>query len=314
MPTLEILKVYCCELEKTAIERASLCEQMDSVPQGILIENNYNFTKNLNRTLATAANNAAQLWWSEITKLESGIDQIQNLYYTHLGINSFAKAAQLWWSEITKLESGIDQIQNLYYTHLGINSFAKMASDLTTGVGCAVVHCGNRINVVCHYDTTLANAVKLYTCGPTCNRCENGTSSCVNGLCPAASETCSVATTTAAPEATTTTTEPNTLCPNNHGMTDPLRFAILAKHNSLRTALALGTVENGQTGVMCRKASKMPTLTYSCNLECTALARASKCSQMDSTPPQCISENSYNFTKNLNRTLSQAANAVCFSS
>ncbi|KHJ92809.1 SCP-like protein [Oesophagostomum dentatum] len=186
----------------------------------------------------------------------------------------------------------------------------QMASDLTTGLGCAVVHCGNRINVVCHYDTTLANAVKLYTCGPTCNRCENGTTSCVNGLCPAASETCSVATTTAVPEATTTTTEPNTLCPNNRGMTDPLRFAILAKHNSLRTALALGTVGNGQTGVMCRKASKMPTLTYSCNLECTALARASRCSQMDSTPPQCISENSYNFTKNSNRTLRQAANAA----
>ncbi|KHJ75949.1 hypothetical protein OESDEN_24432 [Oesophagostomum dentatum] len=133
MPTL----VYCCELEKTAIDRAKLCDQMDSVPQGNLIENNYNFTKNLNRTLVTAANN--------------------------------------------------------------------MASDLTTGLGCAVVHCGNRINVVCHYETTLANAVKLYTCGPTCNRCENGTTSCVNGLCPAASETCSAATTTAAPEATATT-------------------------------------------------------------------------------------------------------------
>ncbi|KHJ77942.1 hypothetical protein OESDEN_22438 [Oesophagostomum dentatum] len=96
-----------------------------------------------------------------------------------------------------------------------------------------------------------------------------------------------------------------------------IRISSLFHHNLaevqfclFRTALALGTVENGQTGVMCRKASKMPTLTYSCNLECTALSRASRCSQMDSTPPQCISENSYNFTKNLNRTLRQAANAA----
>ncbi|KHJ97016.1 SCP-like protein [Oesophagostomum dentatum] len=199
--------IYCCELEKKAMERASQCDQMDSTPQGNVSENNWNFTEKIDRELTDAGK----------------------------------AVSQRWWSEITKLESGIDQIQNLYYTHFGINSFAKMASELTTGVGCAVVRCENRINVVCHYDTTLGNGMKLYTVGPTCNKCENGTSSCVNGLCPAASATCSIATTTATPEATTTsgmqtqpTAEPNTQCPENHGMTDPLRLAFLTKHNTLR--------------------------------------------------------------------------------
>ncbi|KHJ98464.1 hypothetical protein OESDEN_01558 [Oesophagostomum dentatum] len=61
-----------------------------------------------------------------------------------------------------------------------------MASDLTTQVGCGIVICEKRTNVVCHYNTTLANAVKLYTIGPACNKCPEGQTGCVNGLCPAA--------------------------------------------------------------------------------------------------------------------------------
>ncbi|KHJ86855.1 SCP-like protein [Oesophagostomum dentatum] len=150
MPTL----TYDCNLECTALARASKCSQMDSTPPQCISENSYNFTKNLNRTLSQAAN----------------------------------AATQVWWSELAALESGIDQIQNLFYTHLGISSFAKIASDLTTKIGCAVVHCNDLINVVCHYQTNLTNAVKLYTAGPTCKKCENGTDSCVNALCPASSE------------------------------------------------------------------------------------------------------------------------------
>ncbi|KHJ95572.1 hypothetical protein OESDEN_04482 [Oesophagostomum dentatum] len=61
----------------------------------------------------------------------------------------------------------------------------KIASDLTVGVGCAAIKCSTQINVVCHYDTTLANGMKLYAMGPYCNRCPGGIESCVNGLCPA---------------------------------------------------------------------------------------------------------------------------------
>ncbi|KHJ94901.1 hypothetical protein OESDEN_05162, partial [Oesophagostomum dentatum] len=69
------------------------------------------------------------------------------------------------------------------------------------------------------------------------------------------------ASTTAITEAPTTLGETNTLCPNNYGMNDLLRNAFLNKHNTLRSTLALGAVENGNgTGVMLREAAKMPTL------------------------------------------------------
>ncbi|KHJ87739.1 hypothetical protein OESDEN_12479 [Oesophagostomum dentatum] len=130
------------------------------------VENNKNFTTNLNRTLEQAGKNAIQMWWAEITKY-----------------------------------GPIDQFQNIFYKHLGINSFAKIASDLTTGVGCSIVNCGSSINVVCHYETTLKNAVKLYNCGPYCKQCPGGKVSCVNGLCPSTDGQCPTATT---PDATTT--------------------------------------------------------------------------------------------------------------
>ncbi|KHJ90656.1 hypothetical protein OESDEN_09499 [Oesophagostomum dentatum] len=63
----------------------------------------------------------------------------------------------------------------------------KIASDLTTDVGCAVIKCEEEavLNVVCHYKTTLTNARKLYSAGPTCKKCPDGIETCVNGLCPA---------------------------------------------------------------------------------------------------------------------------------
>ncbi|KHJ91433.1 SCP-like protein [Oesophagostomum dentatum] len=86
MPTL----IYCCELEKTAYERASQCNQTKStLPEGIS-ENSYTFTQELDGGLDRAANAATQLWWSEI-ETGSGIDQIRNTYYSTLGISSFAK-------------------------------------------------------------------------------------------------------------------------------------------------------------------------------------------------------------------------------
>ncbi|KHJ94903.1 SCP-like protein [Oesophagostomum dentatum] len=91
MPTL----TYNCELEKTAYERANLCEQMTSTASDGVSENSLNFTTRLDRTLEDAAESAAQLWWSELSMLEEGLEQIQNLYYTHLGINSFAKVRSL---------------------------------------------------------------------------------------------------------------------------------------------------------------------------------------------------------------------------
>ncbi|KHJ98455.1 SCP-like protein [Oesophagostomum dentatum] len=215
------------------------------------VENNKNFTTNLERTLEQAGKNAIQMWWAEITKY-----------------------------------GPIDQIQNIFYTHLGISSFAKIASDLTTGVGCSIVNCGSSINVVCHYETTLKNAVKLYNCGPYCNQCPGGRTACVNGLCPVTDGQCPASTTAAA----------NEMCPNNVGMSDPIRTAVLDKHNALRSALATYTVPNGKTGKMLRRASKMPTLTYNCDLEKTAYEHALKCDQMGTTSRDHLTENSHSFT------------------
>ncbi|KHJ98463.1 SCP-like protein [Oesophagostomum dentatum] len=227
------------------------------------VENNKNFTTNLERTLEQAGKNAIQLWWAEI-----------------------------------KTYGPIDQIQNLFYTHLGISSFAKIASDLTTGVGCSVVHCGSSINFVCHYETSLKNAVKLYTCGPYCNKCPDGLQSCVNGLCPATDGQCPTS-------AATTTAVPSSMCPNNVDMDDSLRTALLDKHNALRSALATFTVANGKTGKMLRRASKMPTLTYNCDLEKTAYEHALKCSDMGVTSTDHLTENSAVFCVT-NKTLTDA--------
>ncbi|KHJ92141.1 SCP-like protein, partial [Oesophagostomum dentatum] len=153
--------MYCCDLEKTAYDRAKLCDQFNSTSLEYLSENSWTFVERVDRPSSEAAESA-----------------IEN-----------------WWSELSKLQNGIEQIQNLYYTHAGINSFAKMASDLTTGVGCGVVRCGKSTNVVCHYQTSLTNGVRIYGMGPTCRRCQTGLDSCINNLCPAASDACPAATT-----------------------------------------------------------------------------------------------------------------------
>ncbi|VDM72634.1 unnamed protein product [Strongylus vulgaris] len=72
----------------------------------------------------------------------------------------------------------------MYYSHLGINSFAKMASDLTTAVGCAYFRADDAIYIICQYKTELTEGSKLYENGVPCRQCPLGEASCVNGLCP----------------------------------------------------------------------------------------------------------------------------------
>ncbi|KHJ98386.1 SCP-like protein [Oesophagostomum dentatum] len=168
-----------------------------------------------------------------------------------------------------------------------------IASDLTTEVGCSVVKCSTQINVVCHYTTTLDNGMKLYTIGPTCKKCSGGTESCVDGLCPVSY------------------TGIDSMCYgalSEFFMSDAMRIAVLAKHNTLRSSLALGVVANGQSGNYLRKASMMYELTYTCSLERSAIERAGQCEDIsNSEPPEGVSENYQVFTKNINRDLSTAA-------
>ncbi|KHJ95932.1 hypothetical protein OESDEN_04112 [Oesophagostomum dentatum] len=106
-----------------------------------------------------------------------------------------------------------------------------------------------------------------------------------------------------------TAAEPNMKCPSNYGMTDPLREAFLSKHNMLRSELALGKTNNGQTGKMCRKASKMPMLVYDCEMEKTAYYRATQCTHINASPPY-VFENNCSFTEALDRSLDDAAQNV----
>ncbi|KHJ98462.1 hypothetical protein OESDEN_01556 [Oesophagostomum dentatum] len=52
------------------------------------------------------------------------------------------------------------------------------------------------------------------------------------------------------------------MCPDNgdNGMTDDLRNVYLARHNSLRSTLAMGAAYNGNNGTLLRRANKMPML------------------------------------------------------
>ncbi|KHJ90655.1 SCP-like protein [Oesophagostomum dentatum] len=91
-------------------------------------------------------------------------------------------------------------------------------------------------------------------------------------------------------------------------MNDTIRLRVLAKHNALRTDLALGVVLNGQTDTYLRKANKMFQLRYSCNLETTAIERAKQCSAISNrNPPNDVSENFRKYTQNLNRDRASAA-------
>ncbi|KHJ90302.1 SCP-like protein [Oesophagostomum dentatum] len=97
--------VYDCGLESAAYERAKLCESFTPESPNTLKENSFNYTHR-ERTFQKAAQLATQFWWSELKKSE-GLEQIQNIFYTHLGINHFAKVSffrickydcRYWWN------------------------------------------------------------------------------------------------------------------------------------------------------------------------------------------------------------------------
>ncbi|VDK48127.1 unnamed protein product [Cylicostephanus goldi] len=155
MPELK----YNCELEVKALERARQAPTVADNSEG-LVENVFVWDK------------------KKVPKWEKLARRVR------YGLFHFNHDSTKWWSEILIRESPFDQVQNLFYTHLGITSFALMASDQTTELGCAHLNVEGNIAIVCHYKTTLKHATKLYNMGPTCKKCPRGIDSCVNGLCP----------------------------------------------------------------------------------------------------------------------------------
>ncbi|KIH53649.1 SCP-like protein, partial [Ancylostoma duodenale] len=72
---------------------------------------------------------------------------------------------------------------------------------------------------------------------------------------------------------------PNTKCPNNVGMGDKARKAILDAHNRRRSKLARGMIRNGRkaTNKNLPTSSFMPKMTYDCATEAEAIDYADRC-------------------------------------
>ncbi|KHJ96113.1 SCP-like protein [Oesophagostomum dentatum] len=79
---------------------------------------------------------------------------------------------------------------------------------------------------------------------------------------------------------------------NTSSMTPDLRIILLAKHNALRSMLALGAAKHSpRKDLFCKPASKMPPLNYSCELERSAYDRANRCANMEPSPDYQFIEN-----------------------
>ncbi|EPB73210.1 SCP-like protein [Ancylostoma ceylanicum] len=96
------------------------------------------------------------------------------------------EAANTWGLEIsTRTMPQRDTERNMYSSSLGIPNFANMVWEAHSGVGCAIVRCNSRTNVVCHYSPkSIGDNRQIYKMGPACRRCHDypGTR-CVDGLC-----------------------------------------------------------------------------------------------------------------------------------
>ncbi|EPB73211.1 SCP-like protein [Ancylostoma ceylanicum] len=96
------------------------------------------------------------------------------------------EAANTWGLEIsTRTMPQGDTERNMYSSSLGIPNFANMVWETHSGVGCAIVRCSTRTNIVCHYSPkSMGDNRQIYKMGPTCRRCHDypGTR-CVDGLC-----------------------------------------------------------------------------------------------------------------------------------
>ncbi|KAL6741239.1 hypothetical protein Aduo_014513 [Ancylostoma duodenale] len=93
------------------------------------------------------------------------------------------EAVNSWSSEALDLNQA--KTGNLYSSSDKIPNFANVAWDSHTKVGCAVVKCGSKTHVVCHYTPKEeAEGRLIYEMGDPCSRCNAyGEFTCEEGLC-----------------------------------------------------------------------------------------------------------------------------------
>ncbi|CAJ0588241.1 unnamed protein product [Cylicocyclus nassatus] len=70
---------------------------------------------------------------------------------------------------------------------------------------------------------------------------------------------------------------PNEMCKSNKGMNDHFRQAVLQAHNSKKSMLALGQVQNGKLKQKLPQSSFMPKMIYDCETEAEAIKYSSAC-------------------------------------
>ncbi|KIH59591.1 hypothetical protein ANCDUO_10167 [Ancylostoma duodenale] len=94
------------------------------------------------------------------------------------------KAVRQWWKTIRTIGGvGRDRIYQQSFVDTPIDGFTQMAWATTRRLGCAVVKCNGRYNVVCRYSGR-GNIVgeEIYKRGRPCSQCPPGTT-CDNNLC-----------------------------------------------------------------------------------------------------------------------------------
>ncbi|EYC26971.1 hypothetical protein Y032_0009g455 [Ancylostoma ceylanicum] len=139
---------YNCTLEKEAYDLGKLCNQPEQTPY---INRNMNFFISSKSNAKEAADEALAKWYEEIKT--GRLDQA-----TGAG--------------------------NLLKPDLKIDSFARMVWAENIHVGCAVISCNGKSNVVCKYDPTVGiYGNTIYRPGAaSCRQCATA---CDNGLCTA---------------------------------------------------------------------------------------------------------------------------------
>ncbi|KIH60003.1 SCP-like protein, partial [Ancylostoma duodenale] len=94
-------------------------------------------------------------------------------------------AVTTWYGEITSNGAHMDQkpgSKNLLLPELNIRHFARMVWDTNAEMGCAIVRCGKKWNVVCRYGEGVGKfGNQIYFMGPSCRQCKT----CEEGLCTA---------------------------------------------------------------------------------------------------------------------------------
>ncbi|KAK6746315.1 hypothetical protein RB195_012431 [Necator americanus] len=179
-------------------------------------------------------------------------------------LNSWINAGRIY---------GIQNSENMYLDPRTY-TFANMAYAKSLRFGCAYAQCGaNEAHISCVYNLIGAYENNtIYEKGSQCtndrdcttypgSRCKKQTGLCIYKGTPP----CSGGGT-------------NTMCQGNKGMTDEGRKKVLEAHNTRRSLLARGLVQNGKSTSKLPSSLFMPKMIYNCETEASAIEYANGCS------------------------------------